>query len=119
MVSRLFEPLKFYCTFLQISFYLIDVALKIGLAVDWALYFCINQDITSALLQMRCVYLQGYFVKSEGKLSVQSYLTTCDKCVLWLSYVHLNLTGELPSQLYDPASQMSGKLVCKVGFIRR
>ena len=53
-------------------------------------------------------------MKSEGKVWVQSYLTSCDKCVLWLSYINLNLTGELPSQIYDPAFQMSGKIVSKV-----
>ena len=56
-------------------------------------------------------------MKSEGKVSVQSYLTPCDKCVLWLSYINLNLTGELPAQLYDPAAQMSGKIVSKVGIV--
>ena len=66
-----------------------------------ALYFCAD-------------FFQGYFVKSECKVSVQSYLTRQDKCILWLSYIHLNVTGELPSQLYDPTMQMSGKIVCKV-----
>ena len=55
-------------------------------------------------------------MKSEGKQSVQSCLTVCDRCVLWLAYINLNLTGELPAQLYDPAAQISGKIVSKVGM---
>ena len=58
-------------------------------------------------------------MKSEGKVSVQSYLTSQDKCILWLSYIHLNVTGELPCQLYDPATQMSGKIVSKVRMVPR
>ncbi|XP_045195741.2 zinc finger C3H1 domain-containing protein-like [Mercenaria mercenaria] len=55
--------------------------------------------------------LQGYFVKSEGKSSCQSYLTVLDRCVLWLCYIHVLSWQQLPDGLWDSA--LSGKIINK------
>ncbi|XP_052237963.1 zinc finger C3H1 domain-containing protein-like isoform X2 [Dreissena polymorpha] len=61
--------------------------------------------------------LQGYFVKSEGKLSCQLSLTIQDRCILWLSHIHLLSWHQLPEALWDPQDCMSGKIVNKENLI--
>ncbi|KAL4233593.1 Zinc finger C3H1 domain-containing protein [Mactra antiquata] len=75
----------------------------------------VNLSINTGHLQYAKNILRGYFVKSEGKISYQSYLTTGDKCILWLSYIHLLSWQQLPDVLWD--NILSGKIVNKKNLV--
>lgn len=44
-------------------------------------------------------------------------LTSCDRIVLWLSFIHLYECRQLPETLFDPANSNPGPVVQKVAFV--
>ncbi|OWF40187.1 Zinc finger C3H1 domain-containing protein [Mizuhopecten yessoensis] len=57
-------------------------------------------------------------LKTEEKLRwISKCLVTNDQCLLWVSYVHLKEMKVLPTQLYDPLNQMSGRIVNKTDIM--
>lgn len=75
-------------------------------------YYCKDLNICYIVIIEILLYFQGYFVKSEGKSSCQSHLTVQDRCVLWLSYIHVLSWQQLPDVLWD--NTLSGKISNKV-----
>lgn len=45
------------------------------------------------------------------------HLTTSDRCLAWLSYIHLIEFGELPLKFYDPANSNPSKIMKKEPFL--
>ncbi|XP_060633438.2 zinc finger C3H1 domain-containing protein isoform X1 [Anolis sagrei] len=55
-------------------------------------------------------------LKSESGKAVVQYLTIDNRCLAWLSYIHLIEFGELPIKFYDPANSNSSKIMKKEPF---
>ncbi|KAL5010976.1 hypothetical protein ScPMuIL_013281 [Solemya velum] len=51
--------------------------------------------------------------ETSKKKSLLPYIICKDLCTLWLCYIHLLEFHQLPSNIYDPANQQSGKVVSK------
>ncbi|KAK7122146.1 hypothetical protein R3I93_023078 [Phoxinus phoxinus] len=56
-------------------------------------------------------------LKSALDLSVSGQLTVADRCLAWLSYIHLVEFCRLPPSLYDPASSSPCRMVCTDAFL--
>ncbi|RXN16373.1 zinc finger C3H1 domain-containing isoform X2 [Labeo rohita] len=54
---------------------------------------------------------------SGSKSSVADHLTVADRCLMWLSYIHLTQFRRLPSCLYDPANSNPSRIVCTEPFL--
>ncbi|KAL0150537.1 hypothetical protein M9458_054130, partial [Cirrhinus mrigala] len=54
---------------------------------------------------------------SGSKSSVADHLTVADRCLMWLSYIHLTAFRRLPSCLYDPANSNPSRIVCTEPFL--
>ena len=57
---------------------------------------------------------QGFENCAEEWREVHNLLDTKEKCILWMCYIHVTRFKVIPQQLYDPANQMSGRIVTKV-----
>ncbi|XP_042323944.1 zinc finger C3H1 domain-containing protein isoform X2 [Sceloporus undulatus] len=55
-------------------------------------------------------------LKSESGTVLVEYLTISDRCLAWLSYIHLIEFGELPVKFYDPANSNPSKIMKKEPF---
>ncbi|XP_071115471.1 zinc finger C3H1 domain-containing protein-like [Haliotis cracherodii] len=60
-------------------------------------------------------YLQTVLKKS-GDDGLLLLLEPEDRCVLWISYIHLLEFHQLPQQLFDPANQNPGKVMSKTSL---
>ncbi|XP_073687526.1 zinc finger C3H1 domain-containing protein isoform X2 [Garra rufa] len=54
---------------------------------------------------------------SGSKSSVADHLSVADRCLLWLSYIHLTELRRLPSCLYDPSDSNPSRIVCTEPFL--
>lgn len=45
------------------------------------------------------------------------HLTISDRCLAWLSYIHLIEFGDLPLKFYDPANTNPSKIMKKEPFL--
>ncbi|XP_046566199.1 LOW QUALITY PROTEIN: zinc finger C3H1 domain-containing protein-like, partial [Haliotis rubra] len=60
-------------------------------------------------------FLQTVLRKS-GDGSLLLLLEPEDRCILWISYIHLLEFHQLPQQLFDPANQNPGKVLSKTAL---
>uniref|UniRef100_A0A2H6NL88 Uncharacterized protein n=1 Tax=Micrurus carvalhoi TaxID=3147026 RepID=A0A2H6NL88_9SAUR len=56
-------------------------------------------------------------LKSESDKIIVQHLTVSDRCLVWLSYIHLIEFGGLPVKFYDPANSNPTKLMKKESFL--
>nr|XP_056703286.1 zinc finger C3H1 domain-containing protein isoform X3 [Euleptes europaea] len=56
-------------------------------------------------------------LKSENDKVVVQHLTISDRCLAWLSYIHLIEFGDLPVKFYDPANSNPSKIMKKEPFL--
>ncbi|KAK2866832.1 hypothetical protein Q8A67_024949 [Cirrhinus molitorella] len=56
-------------------------------------------------------------LQSGSKSSVADHLSVADRCLMWLSYIHLTEFRRLPSSLYDPANSSPSRIVCTEPFL--
>ncbi|XP_077101654.1 zinc finger C3H1 domain-containing protein isoform X1 [Siphateles boraxobius] len=56
-------------------------------------------------------------LKSALDSSMSGHLTVADRCLAWLSYIHLVEFCRLPPSLYDPASSSPSRMVCTDSFL--
>ncbi|XP_077194936.1 zinc finger C3H1 domain-containing protein isoform X2 [Paroedura picta] len=56
-------------------------------------------------------------LKSENDKVVVQHLTISDRCLAWLSYIHLIEFGDLPLKFYDPANSNPSKIMKKEPFL--
>ncbi|XP_048356158.1 zinc finger C3H1 domain-containing protein isoform X1 [Sphaerodactylus townsendi] len=56
-------------------------------------------------------------LKSENDKVVVQHLTISDRCLAWLSYIHLIEFGDLPVKFYDPANSSPSKIMKKEPFL--
>ncbi|XP_067293349.1 zinc finger C3H1 domain-containing protein [Pseudorasbora parva] len=56
-------------------------------------------------------------LKSALDSSVSDHLTVADRCVAWLSFIHLTEFCRLPPSLYDPADSSPSRMVCREAFL--
>lgn len=56
-------------------------------------------------------------LKSASDKIIVQHLTVSDRCLAWLSYIHLIEFGDLPVKFYDPANSNSSKLMKKESFL--
>uniref|UniRef100_A0A673G357 Putative zinc-finger domain-containing protein n=1 Tax=Sinocyclocheilus rhinocerous TaxID=307959 RepID=A0A673G357_9TELE len=54
---------------------------------------------------------------SGSESSVADHLTVADRCLMWLSYIHLTEFRHLPACLYDPASSNPSRITCTDPFL--
>ncbi|XP_026095225.1 zinc finger C3H1 domain-containing protein [Carassius auratus] len=54
---------------------------------------------------------------SGSESSVADHLTVADRCLLWLSYIHLTEFRRLPASLYDPANSNPSRITCTDPFL--
>ncbi|KAM8973109.1 zinc finger C3H1 domain-containing protein isoform 2-T2 [Pelodytes ibericus] len=56
-------------------------------------------------------------LKSPNEKSIGDHLTPQDRCLAWLSYVHLLEFSSLPANFYDPANANPSRIVNKEPFL--
>ncbi|XP_053263313.1 zinc finger C3H1 domain-containing protein isoform X2 [Podarcis raffonei] len=56
-------------------------------------------------------------LKSESEPVLVQHLTISDRCLAWLSYIHLIEFGDLPIKFYDPANSNPSKIMKKEPFL--
>ncbi|XP_015261207.1 PREDICTED: zinc finger C3H1 domain-containing protein isoform X2 [Gekko japonicus] len=56
-------------------------------------------------------------LKSENDKVVVQHLTISDRCLAWLSYIHLIEFGDLPLKFYDPANSNPSKIMKRESFL--
>ncbi|XP_044305737.1 zinc finger C3H1 domain-containing protein isoform X2 [Varanus komodoensis] len=56
-------------------------------------------------------------LKSASEKAVVQHLNITDRCLAWLSYIHLIEFGNLPAKFYDPASSNPSKIMKKQPFL--
>ncbi|KAM9313081.1 zinc finger C3H1 domain-containing protein [Gastrophryne carolinensis] len=96
----------------------------------------IQEDGKSEMLSLQCLEVLLYRVhlnlftgrvqnghailqnalKSPDEKSIADHLTPQDRCLAWLSYIHLMEYNRLPVNLYDPAVSNPSKIVNKEPF---
>uniref|UniRef100_A0A8C2JR20 Zinc finger C3H1-type containing n=1 Tax=Cyprinus carpio TaxID=7962 RepID=A0A8C2JR20_CYPCA len=54
---------------------------------------------------------------SGSEPSVADHLTVADRCLMWLSYIHLTEFRRLPACLYDPANSNPSRITCTDPFL--
>ncbi|XP_018413563.1 PREDICTED: zinc finger C3H1 domain-containing protein [Nanorana parkeri] len=97
----------------------------------------IQEDQRSELLSLQCLEILLYRVhlnlftgrlqnahailqnalKSPSEKSVADHLTPQDRCLAWLSYIHLMEYNTLPANFYDPTNANPSRIVNKEPFI--
>ncbi|KAG2460062.1 ZC3H1 protein, partial [Polypterus senegalus] len=61
--------------------------------------------------------LQNALKSTDGERSIAEHLLISDRCLAWLSYIHLIEFGCLPYKLYDPANSNPSRIVNKDPFL--
>lgn len=55
-------------------------------------------------------------MKSVTERCIADYLTISDRCLVWLSFIHLTEFDRLPASLYDPANSNPSRVVSIEAF---
>jgi hypothetical protein len=58
-----------------------------------------------------------YLLTADGPSKydwMTSVISVEDRCILWLVFLHILGYKSVPTQLYDPANQSTGRIVRKV-----
>ncbi|KAL7982596.1 hypothetical protein Chor_010194 [Crotalus horridus] len=87
------------------SFYLLEMLL-----------YRVHLSLFTGKYQNAIALFQNALKSASDKIIVQ-HLTVSDRCLAWLSYIHLIEFGNLPVKFYDPANSNSSKLMKKESFL--
>ncbi|KAH0616685.1 hypothetical protein JD844_027990 [Phrynosoma platyrhinos] len=86
------------------SFHLLEVLL-----------YRVHLSLFTGKYQNAVALFQNALKSESGKVLVE-HLTISDRCLAWLSYIHLIEFGELPVKFYDPANSNPSKIMKKEPF---
>ncbi|XP_063303070.1 zinc finger C3H1 domain-containing protein isoform X1 [Pelobates fuscus] len=89
---------------------------QLSLQLLETLLYHIHLSLFSGRLQNALALLQNA-LKSPDKKSIGDYLTPQDRCLAWLSYIHLMEFSCLPATFYDPSHSNPSRMVNKEPFL--
>ncbi|XP_041851940.1 zinc finger C3H1 domain-containing protein-like isoform X2 [Melanotaenia boesemani] len=114
-----FEGKDYVCERL-LHFLLVESSLgvteKLSFQLMEALLFRVQLNLFTGRMESALALLQNA-LKSTQDWSIADHLTTSDRALLWLSYIHLTEFDRLPSSLYDPAESGPARLVNRESFM--
>ncbi|KAG8439685.1 hypothetical protein GDO86_005747 [Hymenochirus boettgeri] len=79
------------------------------------LLYRINLSLFTGRLQNALALFQNA-LKCPNKKSIADHLTPRDRCLAWLSYIHLMEFSTLPAKFYDPTNTNPSRIVNKEPF---
>ncbi|XP_015747041.1 zinc finger C3H1 domain-containing protein isoform X1 [Python bivittatus] len=80
------------------------------------LLYRVHLSLFTGKYQNAIALFQNALKSASDKVIVQ-HLTVSDRCLAWLSYIHLIEFGDLPVKFYDPANSNPSKLMKKESFL--
>ncbi|XP_053572757.1 zinc finger C3H1 domain-containing protein isoform X2 [Bombina bombina] len=80
------------------------------------LLYRVHLSLFTGRLQNALALLQNA-LKSPTEKSIGDYLSPQDRCLAWLSYIHLMEFSSLPAQFYDPTNANPARIVNKEPFL--
>ncbi|CAB1322809.1 unnamed protein product [Coregonus sp. 'balchen'] len=101
--------------------YLLDCAGTSGLSERLSfqllesLLYRVQLSVFTGRLQNALAILQNS-LKSVTERCIADYLTISDRCLVWLSFIHLMEFDRLPASLYDPANSNPSRVVSIEAF---
>uniref|UniRef100_A0AAY5K3Z2 Putative zinc-finger domain-containing protein n=1 Tax=Esox lucius TaxID=8010 RepID=A0AAY5K3Z2_ESOLU len=115
-----FEGKDYVCG--RLLHYLLDCAASWGVSerlsfqlLESVLYR-VQLSVFTGRLQNALAVLQNA-LKSVSERCIADHLTVSDRCLLWLSFVHLMEFDRLPASLYDPANSNPSRVVSTKPFV--
>ncbi|KAM4677558.1 zinc finger C3H1 domain-containing protein isoform 2-T2 [Discoglossus pictus] len=89
---------------------------QLSLQLLETLLYRIHLSLFTGRLQNALALLQNA-LKSPTEKSIGDHLTPQDRCLAWLSYIHLMEFNSLPAQFYDPVNGNPSRIVNKEPFL--
>ncbi|TKS72888.1 Zinc finger C3H1 domain-containing protein [Collichthys lucidus] len=89
---------------------------KLSFQLMEVLLYRVHLNLFSGRMESALAFLQNA-LKSANDRSIADHLTSRDRALLWLSYIHLTEFDRLPSNLYDPAESGPSRLVSRESFL--
>ncbi|XP_053111057.1 zinc finger C3H1 domain-containing protein isoform X2 [Hemicordylus capensis] len=80
------------------------------------LLYRVNLSLFTGKQQNAVALFQNALKSASDKVIVQ-HLTVSDRCLAWLSYIHLIEFGGLPAKFYDPGNSNPSKMMKKEPFL--
>ncbi|XP_060892208.1 zinc finger C3H1 domain-containing protein-like isoform X3 [Labrus mixtus] len=81
-----------------------------------ALLYRVQLNLFTGRMESALAILQSA-LKSAHDRSIADHLTSRDRALLWLTFIHLTEFDRLPSSLYDPAESGPSRLVSRESFL--
>ncbi|XP_020312656.1 zinc finger C3H1 domain-containing protein isoform X1 [Oncorhynchus kisutch] len=117
--ESLFEGKDYVCG--RLLQYLLDCVGTSGLSERLSfqllesLLYRVQLSVFTGRLQNALAILQNA-LKSVTERCIADYLTISDRCLVWLSFIHLTEFDRLPASLYDPANSNPSRVVSIEAF---
>uniref|UniRef100_A0A3B4XYE3 Zinc finger C3H1-type containing n=1 Tax=Seriola lalandi dorsalis TaxID=1841481 RepID=A0A3B4XYE3_SERLL len=89
---------------------------KLSFQLMESLLYRVHLNLFTGRMESALAILQNA-LKSAHDRSIADHLTTRDRALVWLSYIHLTEFDRLPSGLYDPAESGPSRLVSRESFL--
>ncbi|XP_020336771.1 zinc finger C3H1 domain-containing protein isoform X1 [Oncorhynchus kisutch] len=80
-----------------------------------SLLYRVQLSVFTGRLQNALAILQNA-LKSVTEQCIADHLTASDRCLVWLSFIHLTEFDRLPASLYDPANSNPSRVVSTESF---
>ncbi|XP_066579625.1 zinc finger C3H1 domain-containing protein isoform X2 [Amia ocellicauda] len=82
-----------------------------------SLLYRVQLSLFTGRHQNALAILQNALKSLNDERSLAEHLTTADRCLAWLAYIHLTEFNSLPVSLYDPATSVPSRIVSKDFFL--
>ncbi|KAJ8002748.1 hypothetical protein DPEC_G00162170 [Dallia pectoralis] len=115
-----FEGKDFVCG--RLLHYLLDCAASWGVSERLSfqllesILYRVQLSVFTGRLQNALVVLQDALKSVSGRC-IADHLTVSDRCLAWLSLIHLMEFDRLPASLYDPANSNPSRVVSTKAFV--
>ncbi|KAG7454687.1 hypothetical protein MATL_G00262480 [Megalops atlanticus] len=82
-----------------------------------SLLYRVQLSLFTGRHQNALAILQSALKSASSEKSIVDHMTSRDRSLAWLSYIHLTEFGSLPGSLFDPADSNPTRIVCTDSFL--